>query len=146
MTPPCAVCIIALACLASCTPSDTDTTEAEYEQALFQDANVSDHADSMSPIDEARRVSTRATMTVIIRPAIEAYQRHHAGKVPSSLQALAEQEALGEPYLEAEHLVDAWGHPFHFTVTGKREFELLSYGADGVEGGEEEDADIASVD
>ena len=42
---------------------------------------------------------------------------------------------------------DPWGRPYVYNAPGAQEpFEILSYGADGREGGEGEDADVASYD
>ena len=41
---------------------------------------------------------------------------------------------------------DPWGNPYHYTAPGRdgRSFDIFSHGADGREGGEDEDADIGS--
>ncbi len=41
---------------------------------------------------------------------------------------------------------DPWGNPYRYAVPGRegRQFEIMSYGADGREGGEGNDADIGS--
>ena len=41
---------------------------------------------------------------------------------------------------------DPWGNPYRYAAPGRqgRPFEIMSYGADGREGGEGNDADIAS--
>jgi general secretion pathway protein G len=41
---------------------------------------------------------------------------------------------------------DPWGNPYRYAAPGRdgREFDIMSYGADGREGGEGEDADIGS--
>jgi general secretion pathway protein G len=43
---------------------------------------------------------------------------------------------------------DPWGNPYRYTAPGGdgRQFDIISYGADGREGGEGEDADIGSWD
>jgi general secretion pathway protein G len=43
---------------------------------------------------------------------------------------------------------DAWGNPYHYQSPGKNgeDYDLFSYGADGVEGGEKEKADISVWD
>lgn len=43
--------------------------------------------------------------------------------------------------------MDPWGNPYQYDVPGRRSgkaFDLFSYGADGVEGGEEDNADIGN--
>lgn len=66
------------------------------------------------------------------------------------LQALVEApggaEAWNGPYLRKEEaLLDPWGRPFDYVPQDDgRSFTLTSLGADGVEGGEDDDADITN--
>lgn len=39
---------------------------------------------------------------------------------------------------------DPWGNPYVYSCDGSRDFRIISYGADGKEGGSEIDADIDS--
>ncbi len=98
----------------------------------------------MQNLREANVTATKATMKGIIQPALENYKRHHGGKVPDSLQELTQpnSENMGESYLSSEHLIDAWKENYVYTKLNARKFELMSYGADGIEGGENDDADI----
>ena len=50
------------------------------------------------------------------------------------------------PYLEKPLEKDPWGNPYQYKVPGPDglPYGIVSYGADGTEGGEGEDADIAS--
>jgi len=41
---------------------------------------------------------------------------------------------------------DPWGTPYQYTSSGPRDFVVISFGADGREGGSEIDADITSAD
>jgi len=78
------------------------------------------------------------------------------GKFPSQEQGLKAlwQKPNGEPvpnnwtgpYLEKEPGNDPWGHPYQYKVPGPNglPFGVFSYGADGVEGGEADNADITS--
>ncbi|MBU0755653.1 MAG: type II secretion system protein GspG, partial [Planctomycetes bacterium] len=51
---------------------------------------------------------------------------------------------MNQAYLEQEDdLIDPWGNPYIYTVLGNG-FEILSMGADGMEGGENENEDISS--
>ena len=70
------------------------------------------------------------------------------GRYPSSLSALLEKpaDAAGdwEPYLE-EAPKDAWGNDFVYVYPGTRKkYDIISYGGDGREGGDGENADIAN--
>lgn len=52
-----------------------------------------------------------------------------------------------KPYLNNEgELNDPWGNPFVLVMPGQvnKDFDILSYGADGQQGGSGEDADIVS--
>ena len=50
------------------------------------------------------------------------------------------------PYLEKPLEHDPWGYPYQYRVPGREglPYGIVSYGADGREGGEGEDADIVS--
>jgi len=50
------------------------------------------------------------------------------------------------PYLKASDLTDPWGHAYIILVPGERnpDFDIVSLGADGQQGGEGENADITN--
>lgn len=49
------------------------------------------------------------------------------------------------PYLKKEIPADSWGNPFVYRSPGRNGgYEIVSYGADGKEGGEADNADINS--
>lgn len=49
------------------------------------------------------------------------------------------------PYLKKELPSDPWGNPYVYVSPGRTGgYEIVSYGADGREGGEDDDADITS--
>jgi general secretion pathway protein G len=49
------------------------------------------------------------------------------------------------PYLKKEIPTDPWGHAYVYRSPGRSGgYEIISYGADGTEGGEEENRDINS--
>jgi general secretion pathway protein G len=51
------------------------------------------------------------------------------------------------PYLKKEVPMDPWGHPYIYRAPGRSGgFEIFSFGADGREGGDAENADINSWD
>ena len=71
------------------------------------------------------------------------------------LEALVEKPTTGKipknwkegGYLEAKKIpLDPWGNPYVYISPGvhNKEYDIVSYGADGVEGGEGNDADIQS--
>lgn len=54
-------------------------------------------------------------------------------------------EKWSGPYLKKEIPVDPWGNPYQYRAPGRSGgYEIISYGADGREGGETEDQDINS--
>jgi general secretion pathway protein G len=57
------------------------------------------------------------------------------------------EEKWNGPYLKQSQLMDPWGNPYVYVQEGQvnvGSFDLLSYGADGQEGGEGENADIVN--
>lgn len=51
------------------------------------------------------------------------------------------------PYLKKDLGTDPWGHPYVYRAPGRSGgYEISSYGADGREGGEHDDADLHSWD
>lgn len=79
--------------------------------------------------------------------------RLDVGRYPRSdegLQALLTQppgiDRWSGPYLKnASALTDPWGNPYQYRSPGENgEYDLYSYGKDGAEGGDGNDADITS--
>ena len=78
--------------------------------------------------------------------------RLDVGRYPTSeegLKALREKPSGAErwdgPYLPKEIPSDPWGRPYVYQSPGNHgEYDLMSYGADGVEGGEGENQDAVS--
>ncbi len=47
------------------------------------------------------------------------------------------------PYIQKDVAKDPWGYPFHYrSPTDKGPYEIFTYGADGKEGGKDENKDI----
>ena len=67
---------------------------------------------------------------------------------PEGLQALRTNPGLDlwdGPYLRKEVPMDPWGRPYIYNCPGQHgDYDPISYGADGQEGGEGENADIVS--
>lgn len=106
---------------------------------------------------KAKLEATRAQIKTF-QTALQMYKAAHA-QFPSTSQGL---EALcvapsippqpkdypAEGYLESRNLPkDPWGNPYVYLVPGRKgePYEILSYGADGEEGGASEAADISSA-
>ncbi len=85
--------------------------------------------------------------------ALDLY-RLDTGRYPSSkegLAALVEKPDDGGrwngPYIQGKQVpADPWGRPYNYRYPGRHglDYDLFSLGADGREGGEGEDADIAN--
>jgi general secretion pathway protein G len=72
-------------------------------------------------------------------------------RYPTSEEGLAElkKPTASHPngILRSGSLLDAWGHPYVYVYPGLHgPYDIISYGANGVEGGTGADADIASWD
>jgi len=50
------------------------------------------------------------------------------------------------PYVKEKDIIDPWGRPLEYRCPGRRnaDFDLYTLGADGQEGGEDENADIGN--
>jgi len=78
--------------------------------------------------------------------------RLDTGRYPTTeegLKALREKPSGAEnwngPYLPKEIPLDPWGKPYIYKSPGEHyDYDLISYGLDGVEGGEGENQDIVS--
>jgi len=86
---------------------------------------------------------------VVVEAATEQYF-FDCGRYPSSLKELLNppsglEEKWNGPYIKASQLLDPWGKQYIYVPEGKvnpGSFDLISYGADGVPGGEDENKDI----
>jgi general secretion pathway protein G len=58
------------------------------------------------------------------------------------LQALVEQPATaknwGGPFVEPSQINDPWGQPYRYESSGPKNFKIISVGADGTEGNEDD--------
>ena len=97
------------------------------------------------------RITTAKTQIKLLEQALNDYKLD-TGKYPDSdegLQILVENTANVEkwdgPYIKPAVPKDPWGNDYNYVCPGEHgEFDLSSYGADGVEGGEGENADITN--
>ena len=93
----------------------------------------------------ARITTTEGKMQNLKLP-IQQY-RNQESKLPDSLESLLEpsEKNLSEPYVDSEdELNDAWGNRMQYVKLSGSKYDIISLGADGVEGGEADDADIHS--
>lgn len=108
--------------------------------------------------DEARVTQTRAQLNVLESALIQ--YKSQQGFLPTEAQGLEalvrEPETPPEPprypqggYLGSREVpVDGWERPFLYLTPGRNDeaFEVISYGADGFEGGTGADADLSTAD
>ncbi|MBX3345521.1 MAG: type II secretion system major pseudopilin GspG [Nitrospira sp.] len=110
----------------------------------------------MGRTEDAKRAAAKAQISNI-ESALQLYKLDN-GNFPSTeqgLKALVERPASGPAasnwkaggYLPKVP-VDPWGAPYKYTVPSPQgaEFEVLSFGADGMSGGDGKNADIVSWD
>ncbi len=108
--------------------------------------------------DSAEKAKADATRTQIrgLETALDLYRLHNS-RYPSSeqgLKALLDRPEVGlipknwnGPYLRGKNLpMDSWDSPFKYLSENGNEYEIISLGADGIEGGVDLDADISSSD
>ena len=101
-------------------------------------------------VEQAKVKSTYAQIE-LLGSALDMY-RLDAGKYPTTsegLKALRERPASASvwtgPYLKKELPNDAWGKGFVYTSPGSHgDYDLVSLGADGAQGGDKDDKDIVS--
>ena len=108
--------------------------------------------------DSAEKAKADATKTQIrgLETALDLYRLHNS-RYPSSeqgLEALLERPEVGiipknwnGPYLRGKKLPeDGWDSPFGYISVNGNDYEIISLGADGIDGGLDLDADISSSD
>jgi len=111
---------------------------------------------ALRQIERAKRVSAR-TRIETFRLALDSYYID-CGTYPETLQglsALVEKpvvhpvpENWNGPYLTRPPGSDPWGNRWEYSKPGTKgyPFEIVSRGKDGAEGGDADDADIASTE
>ena len=101
-------------------------------------------------VSTAKQKTTKAQIE-LFGTALDTY-RLDVGKYPSTeegLKALREKPSGAEgwqgPYLPKEIPVDPWNRAYVYKSPGEHgDYDLISYGLDGAEGGEGENLDIVS--
>lgn len=96
-----------------------------------------------SKVDSSKRNTAVAQMQMLAT-SLDAF-RLDVGKYPDNLEELLRSDKRGwdGPYLPRELPLDPWGTPYVYRFPGQTTaYDLLSLGADGREGGEEDNADI----
>ena len=106
--------------------------------------------------DSAEQAKADATKTQIkgLETALDLYRLHNS-RYPSGeqgLKALLEKPEVGVipknwngPYLRGNNLPeDGWGSPYRYLSVSGKNYEIISLGADGTDGGTDLDEDINS--
>jgi general secretion pathway protein G len=105
--------------------------------------------------EEAKRTQTRVQIKNV-QQALELFKLDN-GFFPTTdqgLEALVRMPESGrvpKNYRKGGYIErvpkDPWGNPFAYVAPGQHgDYDISSYGADGVQGGEDEDADVNSWD
>jgi general secretion pathway protein G len=100
---------------------------------------------------EKAKTKTAKAQIELLGAALDDFRLDN-GRYPTTeegLKALREKpgdlETWDGPYLPKPVPDDPWGRPYHYQSPGEHgDYDLLSYGKDGVEGGEKENKDIVS--
>lgn len=85
----------------------------------------------------------------MIEAALDTY-RLDVGRYPDTLRALSENPGGSSmwsgPYLKRGIPEDPWGNPYQYQRPGRHsnDYDLYSQGADGADGGNDEDADVVN--
>ena len=90
-------------------------------------------------VDKAMQQDTQAQIA-LLGQALDLYrlEKHKYPSTDEGLQAIA-------PYLRKEVPKDPWGNDFVYISPGEHgDYDLISYGADNVEGGEKNNMDLVS--
>ena len=105
---------------------------------------------------EKSKIDSTKTQISGLESALDLYRLHNS-RYPTSeqgLKALLEKPEVGiipknwnGPYLRGNNLPqDGWGSPFRYVSVNGKNYEIISLGSDGVDGGTDLDADINSSD
>ncbi|MDQ1333067.1 MAG: ral secretion pathway protein [Thermodesulfobacteriota bacterium] len=101
-------------------------------------------------VGKSRQKAAKAQIT-LFETALDSY-RLDTSQYPTTSQGLealrtrpSGVERWDGPYLPKEVPVDPWGHPYQYRCPGEHgDCDIISYGADGSAGGDEENMDIVS--
>jgi len=99
----------------------------------------------MGKFDDSQRIAA-ANQLKAIEVALDAH-RLDTGKYPKTLEGLNNNTVGSKlwdgPYMKKGVPNDPWGNPYQYRQPGQKgEYDLFSFGSDGVEGGEDDNADI----
>ena len=120
----------------------------QYDIVLYESVKPSGASKPGGETAEQRIESTQSSMR-FVRGMIETYN-HQKDGYPANLDDVREFAAKQDPRLAQfmrDATVDAWGHDLQYGLLAdaanpQHVYALISFGADGVGGGEDENADI----
>lgn len=97
---------------------------------------------------EKAKVKAASSQISRISMSVESFYLD-TGFTPSSLDELVSEPSgvngWNGPYIKNSLLKDPWGQPYRYKAPGEHgEFDIVSYGADRQQGGENKNADITS--
>lgn len=98
------------------------------------------------PMIGRAKVNTAKSDIATLKDAVQHYLMNN-NKLPDSLDALIAPDPKNGngSYIEQEETPrDPWDNEYQYIKEGSNKFEIKSYGADGLEGGEGDDEDISS--
>lgn len=94
---------------------------------------------------DSSKVKTAEAQMQMLQTSLDTY-RLDIGSYPESLSELRSSNKRGwdGPYLPREVPLDPWGNPYNYSTNSSNgePFSLSSFGKDGQEGGEGDNADI----
>jgi len=104
-------------------------------------------------VGQSKQKAAKAQIS-LFETALDTY-RLDVGKFPTAEQGMRVLRIKPEgdednynwdgPYLAKEIPLDPWNHPYEYRYPGEHgDYDIISYGADGQQGGDGEDTDIVS--
>ncbi len=94
------------------------------------------------------KLTTAKAQISLLSTAVDTF-RLDMGRYPQTLEELVKKvddKKWKGPYLPQQIPLDPWGNQYIYRVPGEdgRDYDIISYGADGVPGGEGENEDVVS--
>jgi general secretion pathway protein G len=98
----------------------------------------------MKYLRQARHDKAAMDMRAIV-DGIKHYRLKH-NKIPQSIAEMCGPNEDERDLDRETEPKDPWGNPYQYQAKDRRNYDLMCWGADGMEGGEGEDADITLKD
>jgi len=100
----------------------------------------------MKKLFQANEVKAKSDIMAIAE-AVTGYAIENGGRYPDNLEALVTPDANGHSFLDQETVPkDPWGNEYVFEpAVGGSKFRVISYGKDGIPGGEGDDSDLDNI-